>query len=63
MSDKIEKLLNLIADTENITPDDNLSRYLSKYVVELSEMDLDYVSAAAQSDYNRLLEHIKKNDK
>ncbi len=54
MGKKIEKLLQLLADTEGITPEDKLSEMVAEEKeTELTEEMLDYVSAATGSDYER----------
>ena len=50
----INDFLKLISDTEIIKPDDRLSTFLNfEQYNELSESELDMVSAAAKPDYEK----------
>ena len=60
MKRDINDFLELISDTEIIKPDDRLSTFLnSEQDNELSESELDMVSAAAKPDYEKFKLFLK----
>lgn len=64
MAIDIEKLLEIISDTELLQHDDQLSQLLDEVLGrrdndELFESDLELVSAAAKPDYDRFIEYLK----
>lgn len=64
MAIDIEKLLEIISDTELLQHDDQLSQLLDEVLGrqdndELFESDLELVSAAAKPDYERFIEYLK----
>lgn len=64
MKSKIEKLLDLIADTQKIAPHDRLTETIEACnAEELDEDTLDLVFAAKKPDFSKLWGLINKNDK
>lgn len=62
MIENIEVLLDMLFDTEEIEHNDKLSRLISSEVEsELTEFDLDMVSAASKPDYEKF-KNILKNE-
>ena len=64
MAIDIERLLEIISDTELLQHDDQLSQLLDEVLGrrdndELFESDLELVSAAAKPDYERFIEYLK----
>ena len=65
MAIDIERLLEIISDTELLQHDDQLSQLLDEVLErqsdndELFESDLELVSAAAKPDYERFIEYLK----
>lgn len=62
MDQEIEKLLHLVSDMEEISPEDELSALIQNSgEEELSEFDLDMVSAASSGpDYRKFEERVKQ---
>ena len=62
MEQKFENLIELLSDTESIKSDDALSKLVGcKQNDELSEADLDAVSAAAKPDYQKFLRRLQQS--
>lgn len=62
MKQNFENLIVLLSDTEFIKPDDTLSKIVSlDSDDELSETDLDDVSAAAKPDYQKFLRRLEQS--
>lgn len=62
MERNFENLIELLSDTESIKSDDALSKIVNLYSDgELSETDLDDVSAAAKPDYQKFLMRLKQS--
>ena len=60
LSMDIEKVLELAAKTQEFAPDDELTKLVEEADDELSEDDLDLVSAAsAAPDYGKFLNYMK----
>lgn len=60
----MDKLLKLLSKTEEISPNDELSKLISAETDnELSEDMLDMVSAASGADYARFLKLLEDLDK
>lgn len=57
MFGNFDKIMNFIVDSQNIIFDDELSLLIEKYSDdELTEENLDFVSAASMPNYNKFLE-------
>lgn len=63
MDQGIEKILHLASDMEELSPQDELSALIhGSEEEELSEWDLDLVSAASSGpDYRKFEERLKQN--
>lgn len=62
MERNFENLIELISDTESIKSDDALSKIVDQNSDdELSETDLDDVSAAAKPDYQKFLRRLEQS--
>ena len=62
MERNFENLIELISDTESIKSDDALSKIVNlDSDDELSETDLDNVSAAAKPDYQKFLRRLEQS--
>lgn len=60
MKGNIEVLLGMLSDTEEIEHNDKLSRLISSEAEsELTEFDLDMVSAASKPDYEKFKNILK----
>lgn len=60
MGESIEKLLYLIADSESIVHDDELTQMINIEVdSELSEAELEWVSAARKERYENFIQFLK----
>lgn len=64
--DEMVKLLSLLADMESFSPHDKLSKIVSDAADrdsgELSEWDLDLVSAAGAQAYQKFLRKLDEQD-
>ena len=59
----MERLLQLLANTESISPNDELSKLIaSELNDELSEDMLEFVSAASGSDYNKFQRYLENTN-
>lgn len=62
MERNFENLIELLSDTESIKSDDALSKLVNLDTDnELSETDLDDVSAAAKPDYHKFLRRLEQS--
>ncbi len=62
MERNFENLIELISDTESIKSDDALSKIVDQNSDdELSETELDNVSAAAKPDYQKFLRRLEQS--
>ena len=62
MEPNFENLIELLSDTESIKADDALSKILNADSDdELSETELDDVSAAAKPDYGKFLRRLEQS--
>ncbi len=60
MKQDINKILALISDSESFNHDDNLSQLINEDSEdELSEDELDLVSAAAKPDYEKFKKYLE----
>lgn len=62
MERNFENLIELLSDTESIKSDDALSKIVDQNSDdELSETELDNVSAAAKPDYQKFLRRLEQS--
>lgn len=62
MERNFENLIELLSDTESIKSDDALSKIVNPDLDdELSETELDNVSAAAKQDYQKFLRRLEQS--
>ena len=62
MERNFENLIELLSDTESIKSDDALSKLVNLDTDnELSETDLDDVSASAKPDYQKFLRRLEQS--
>ena len=62
MERNFENLIELLSDTESIKSDDALSKLVNLDTDnELSETELDDVSAAAKPDYGKFLRRLEQS--
>lgn len=62
MERNFENLIELLSDTESIKSDDALSKIVNPDLDdELSEAELDNVSAAAKQDYQKFLRRLEQS--
>lgn len=63
MEQNFENLIELLSDTESIKPDDALSKIVNfDSDNELSEIELDDVSAATKPDYQKFLRRLEQSE-
>ncbi len=63
MKNDIEKVLNIVSDSEQLIRDDALAKEIESRNDELSEDELDLVMAAAKPDYQKFIARLNRDKK